>query len=447
MAGKLIDSADEATLTHVARKLSLCADAPPSLLKRIRARGGEPEREILRVDPQIEWRDLRHVAASGPCDLACAVAARADLDREVARLLSARPEREIARALAANPLAPLTAESLRALAPRGRDDSALARALLDRCPPTLDFLPLYLAADPRERAKLIALALEASIAPGVRPATGDVLDDETAARIEAAALQQKRAAFALLLADRLQCDSLRARRIVEDERGDALALAFVAIGLPQAVAARIFLIAFPRIALSPELFERADGAVPVGSSPRRLADRRGDHRRRPPRSCEFCARRAEKPRRGGGSASKPAVAAPARLRRTARTTAPPDGQTQTVRSQITSSVTLPRRSSTSTIHRSGSKPVSFASFASTCAPSIHSSRWARANSRATSSRASLCGAGANKAAVPSSRSILTKMAPASGDPRRRRNTGTFSELHRRRKAATQISLRKRIRAS
>ena len=107
MAGKLIDSADEATLTHVARKLSLCADAPPSLVKRIRARGGEPEREIFRVDPQIEWRDLRHVAASGPCDLACAVAARADLDREVARLLSARPEREIARALAANPLAPL----------------------------------------------------------------------------------------------------------------------------------------------------------------------------------------------------------------------------------------------------------------------------------------------------------------------------------------------------
>jgi uncharacterized protein (DUF2336 family) len=269
MAGKLIDSADEATLTHVARKLSLCADAPPSLLKRIRARGGEPEREILRVDPQIELRDLRHVAASGPCDLACAVAARADLDREVARLLSARPEREIARALAANPLAPLTAESLRALAPRGRDDSALARAMLDRGPPTLDFLPLYLAADPRERAKLIALALEASIAPGVRPAANDVLDNETAARIEAVALQQKRAAFALLLAERLQCDSLRARRIVEDERGDALALAFVAIGLPQAVAARIFLIAFPRIALSPELFERAMALFQ--SVPRRVA--------------------------------------------------------------------------------------------------------------------------------------------------------------------------------
>lgn len=269
MAGRLIDAADEATLALVARKLARCADSPASLLARIKARGGEAAREIFLADPQVEWRELRHVAASGPCDQASAVAARSDLDREIVRLLAARPEREIARALAGNSLAPLTNESLRQLALRGRDDPSLARALLDRCALTLDCLPLYLSANSGERAKLLALALEAGLGQTGRPA-GEGLDEETTARIEAAALRQKRATFALLLADLLKCDSLCARRIVEDESGDALTLAFIAIGLPQEAAARIFLIAFPRVALSSELFGRNMNLFRL---PRRVASR------------------------------------------------------------------------------------------------------------------------------------------------------------------------------
>jgi uncharacterized protein (DUF2336 family) len=269
MAGRLIDTADEATLAQVARKLARCADSPASLLARIKARGGDAAREIFLADPQVEWRELRHLAASGPCDQASAVAARSDLDREIVRLLAARPEREIARALACNALAPLTNESLRLLAPRGRDDHALARALLDRCALTLDCLPLYLSAHAGERAKLLTLALEAGLAQTGRP-TGESLDEETTARIEEAALRQKRATFALLLADLLKCDSLRARRIVEDESGDALTLAFIAIGLPQEAAARIFLIAFPRVALSTEQFGRN---MNLFRAPRRAASR------------------------------------------------------------------------------------------------------------------------------------------------------------------------------
>lgn len=256
MAGRLLDDADETTLTNVGRKLSRCADAPAAILKRIRARGGEPAREILLKDFRIEWRELRQIAASGACDQACAVAGRADLDREIARIFAARPEREIIRAIAANPLAPLSGEDLRLLAARGRRDAVLARALLGRGELTLEHLPLYLFANPRERSRLVVLALEAHLAQAGRPQSTAMLDDEAVAQIEAAAVRRKRASFALTMADQMQCDPLSARRLIDDECGDALALAFIAIGLPADAAARIFLIAFPKVALSSEIFGR-----------------------------------------------------------------------------------------------------------------------------------------------------------------------------------------------
>ena len=50
------------------------------------------------------------------------------------------------------------------------------------------------------------------------------------------------------------CDPACARKIVDDESGEALSLAFISIGLPQEIGARIFLIAFPKVALSAETF-------------------------------------------------------------------------------------------------------------------------------------------------------------------------------------------------
>jgi uncharacterized protein (DUF2336 family) len=256
MAGKLIDDADEPTLTIVARKLARCADAPARILRRIRARGGAPAHEILLAGTQIEWTELRQIAASGACEHACAVAGRSDLDRELTGILASRPEREIARALAANALAPLAVENLRLLAARGREDAVLARALLDRGDLTLDCLPLYLAANAHERARLVSMARGVGILNAGRAVAATPLDEESCARLEAGALRQKRASFALTLAEILDCDPLCARRIVDDETGDAMTLAFIAVGLPKEIAVRIFLIAFPKVALSPESFER-----------------------------------------------------------------------------------------------------------------------------------------------------------------------------------------------
>jgi uncharacterized protein (DUF2336 family) len=256
MADRLIADADEASLTLVARKLAQCPDAPVSVLRRIRARGGAPEVEILRADKRLEWSELRQAAASGACDHACAIAGRDDLDRELTKILSQRPEREVARALAANASAPLAIEDQRQLCARGRDDAVLARALLDRGEPTLDCLPLYLAANAAEREKLIGLLRAAGLPLTGRADDLPPLDVESSTRLEACALRQKRSIFALALAEALGCDHLRARKIVEDESGDALTLAFIAIGLPREIGARIFLVAFPKVALSVEAFER-----------------------------------------------------------------------------------------------------------------------------------------------------------------------------------------------
>ena len=294
MAGKLIADADETVLCHVARKLARCLDAPAAIVERIRARGGEPARQLLLKTPRIERRDLRQIAASGACDQACAVAGRDDLDREIARILAARPEREILRALAANAKAPLGSDDMRLLAARGRSDPELARALLGRGEPTFDELPLFLAADAGERATLLVLALEANLVHAGRPEPGAPLDPETAARVEAAALTRKRAAFARILAEKLRCDQLLARRIVDDEAGDALALAFVAIGLAPDAAARLLLGAFPGVAQSPEAFAHAIRLVKT--IPRRVALRMIDAMAGPSNEAAPGAARAPLPR-------------------------------------------------------------------------------------------------------------------------------------------------------
>jgi hypothetical protein len=145
----------------------------------------------------------------------------------------------------------------------------LARALLDRGEPTLDCLPLYLAADAAQREKLIYLVRAAGLVDVGRADDLPPLDAPSSAWLEACALRQKRSSFALALAELLGCDPLRARKIVEDESGDALTLTFIAIGVPREIGARIFLVAFPKVALSVEVFER-DMAL-YDRAPRRVA--------------------------------------------------------------------------------------------------------------------------------------------------------------------------------
>ena len=267
MAGKLVPDADEACLTVVARKLAQAADAPASVMKLVRESGGAAARELFRVDTRIELRELRQIAAGGPGEHAAAIAGRRDLDRELTKILSQRPERDIALALAANPLAPLALGDLRLLIFRGRGDADLARALLDRGDLTLDCLPLYLAANTTERARLIRLTRQASLAQVGRPDAAP-LDGQFRLRLETSA-RRDRACFARTLSEILASDADCGRRLVEDESGDALTLAFIALGVPSETSARLLLVAFPD--LSPEIFDR--NCALIASLPRRDATR------------------------------------------------------------------------------------------------------------------------------------------------------------------------------
>jgi hypothetical protein len=270
LAGSLVADADEASLTAVARKLAEAPDAPESLLALIRARGGAAEQEILRADKRIAGLEARRIAAAGPCDQAAAIAARGDLDRDLTTLLCRRPERDIALALAANIAAPLATDDLGLLVARGRNDPALARTLLARGDLTIDHLPLYLDAGPAERAQLIRATRAESLAQTERADAAPMAPD-VCLRLETAALRLKRAAFAWTLAGVLGCDARIGQKIVEDESGDALSLAFIALGAPREICARIFLVAFPRVALSREIFER--NLALIDSLPRRDAAR------------------------------------------------------------------------------------------------------------------------------------------------------------------------------
>ena len=261
MACRLIEDADEATLTLVAQKLATCLDAPTEVIRRLRARGGPAAQELLMTNRQIAWSDLRQIAAGGQCDQACAVAGRSDLDREITSILAGRPEREVARALAANAEAPLAIEDMRLLISRGREDQTLAQALLGRGGPNggglgLEHLPLYLSATSEQRKSLVHIARQAGLSQLGRPEAAPALDEAFCTRLESAALRQKRASFALTVAEIVGCDPLCARRIVEEDSGDALTLAFIAMGLPKEIGARIFLIAFPKVALDRVLFQR-----------------------------------------------------------------------------------------------------------------------------------------------------------------------------------------------
>ncbi len=203
---------------------------------------------------QAKETDLRAVAAMGSCDEARALAAHGDLDEGLVELLARRAEPEIARALAHNVRARLGRKILRGLMERGRDDAVLARALLQRDDLHLCHLRLFLQADAEERGHLIAIARRSRLAtlPGrdglPRP------DARKRARLELCSLNHEPEEFRRALAHALACELSQARRIADDEGGEALALALAALGLPYEIDARILLTALPRTCASAAKF-------------------------------------------------------------------------------------------------------------------------------------------------------------------------------------------------
>lgn len=242
----LIDIVDSEAAARILRPLCSNPDTPASIFARLFDKGGASTQLAFEYAPAIPARDMLATAEHGPTTLALALAQRPDLDRETIAALASRSEREILRALAANRLAHPDASARRALVQAARDDVTLARMLLDRDDLAMDAEPLFLAATRLERMAIVLGACRKTLSIGTMGSLRRA-DAAFLARLESAALRRSRDEMASLLGDALDCRKDRARAILADPPGDALALALTAIGVDEAAATRIFLCADARI--------------------------------------------------------------------------------------------------------------------------------------------------------------------------------------------------------
>jgi uncharacterized protein (DUF2336 family) len=243
----LIDALDAEDVAGAAGDLCLHPETPASIVARLFDKGGGCARAAFEFAPHAGRADLLATAEYGPEELAAAIARRADLDRETVGMLAARGEGAVLRALAGNAQARLDYPARRALALAGRDDLDLGRILLDRADLDIDPETLFLAATRAERAAIMLEACRCVLADG-GPDSAPRAAAAFVARLEALAMARDRDAMIAALADALDCRKSRVRAIVADAGGEALALAFVALGVGAEPATRIFLCADPCIA-------------------------------------------------------------------------------------------------------------------------------------------------------------------------------------------------------
>jgi uncharacterized protein (DUF2336 family) len=242
LAGGLIDLAPAPAVASVAQALCLHPDTPPTIISLLLDKGGECARIALEFAPAIPAVDILVMAEHGPVELAEAIARRVDLHRDIIGALASRSEPSVLLTLATNKNARLDRLALRMLTGVARDNLWLARALLDRDDLDIDPESLFLAATRAERAAIILDACRQAIASGGVD-SGMRVDAAVAVRLASAGAARDRDAMIAVLADELDCRRSRARAIVNDASGEALALAFAALGVTRALATRLFLCA------------------------------------------------------------------------------------------------------------------------------------------------------------------------------------------------------------
>jgi len=266
----LIDIIDSETVARVTLPLCFHPETPAAIFARLFDKGGAAAALAYQFAPNLAQRVRMAAAEQGPAPFAAAIARRRDLDRETMLALASRSEGEVLRALAGNLSAHFDSASRRALVTAARDDLTLARMLLDRDDLDLDPEPLFLAASRLERMAIVLNACRQVLAGGASQAPLRA-DDVFLAELEAAAQRHDRNAMAALLSEALECRKDRARALVADHLGEALALALHAIGVPPEAAMRIFLCAEPGIAQDGEVARALIGVM--RSTPQRAAAR------------------------------------------------------------------------------------------------------------------------------------------------------------------------------
>ena len=246
MMQRLLDDADADVRLIVAEKLAPHPATPRSLLDRFLAYGGAiavPVLEHAAVDEAV----LLAVANWGPAAAARAIAGRADLHPATVAALADRPEPDVLLALARNAAAAIERSTYQYLVRRSRDDEELARALLFRDGYPADRAALFLVANSEQRAAIMLAARREDLGPETRRMR--LGPEETAALtgVERAILSPDRDGFDTALALALHMPLSDAWRLIDDPKGEPLALALAAIGASPELAARVFILSGPAI--------------------------------------------------------------------------------------------------------------------------------------------------------------------------------------------------------
>lgn len=243
---RLLDEADAETRLIVADKLSRHPAIPKALVERFLAERGSMASSVLEhasLDPDT----LAGAAAWGTPDMAVAVARRPDLTPAVSRFLCERPEREVLMTLAGNAAAPLDRPLLQGLVRRARGDDELARILLRRECIAADLAPLFLLASTERRASIILSAHREDLGPDQRRPRLTETEQAALSRVERSLMASDQDSFDIALAAALGLSLEEAWRIIDDPKGEPLAVALTAIGASPEFAARVFILSGPAI--------------------------------------------------------------------------------------------------------------------------------------------------------------------------------------------------------
>ncbi len=246
MMQHLLDDADADVRQIVAEKLAPHAATPRSLLDRFLGYGGAIAVPVLE-HTSVDHVTLLEVANWGLPAAARAIAGRSDLAAAIAAALAERPEPDILLALARNAAAPLDRSAFQYLVRRSRDDENLARTLLAREGHPADRAPLFLLANSEQRAAIMLAARREDLSPEMRRMR--LSPDETAALtgVERTILSPDRDGFDTALAVALRLPLSDIWRLIDDPKGEPLALALAAIGASAELAARVFILSGPAI--------------------------------------------------------------------------------------------------------------------------------------------------------------------------------------------------------
>lgn len=258
----LLPRVEVATRREVSRRIAHC-DLVPLEVARLLARDvPEVAGPMLRQSPALSRDDL-HAAATGDCDeKARAVAARAGLDRALVDALIARGDPTIAAALAMAPGGLDAAQAERIALTPGLGRSAAERLIKRTALSEAALAALFWPADTATRRTIldqIALRLRDRAGTGAGPhiarlvpppAQRDPEAETLAGSLFALAAAGERMELAARLGDALRLPRDIARRILDDEGGEALAVAARAADLPTDRITGIVLLTVPEAGTS-----------------------------------------------------------------------------------------------------------------------------------------------------------------------------------------------------